>query len=376
MQVPFLDLKAHHEPIKEEVLGKIAEVIDRNAFAGGPYVESFEKAFAEYCQVEHAIGVGSGTESLWLALLARGIGPGDEVITAPNTFIATAEAISFTGAKPVFVDILEDTCNLDPDRLEDAITPNTKAIIPVHLFGQIADMDPILEIANRHGLFVMEDSAQAVSAEYKGRRAGSIGHCASFSFYPGKNLGAFGEAGAITTNDSELAKAIRVLRDHGQAKKYYHSKVGWNGRMDGIQGAVLEIKLKGIDAATAGRRQAAAWYKESLSGLEGVILPTEVEACKHVYHVYAARVDNRDARLQAMNDAGIGCAIHYPVPLHLQEAYRDLGYVKGDFPISEKCASQFLSLPMFPELTQDQVSLVAETLQAVLAKNKPSPQPN
>jgi len=366
MKVPFLDLKAHHEPIKEEVLGKLAEVIDRNAFAGGPYVESFENAFAEYCQVEHAIGVGSGTESLWLALLAKGIGPDDEVITAPSTFIATAEAISFTGAKPVFVEILEDTCNLDPDRLEAAITPNTKAIAPVHLFGQIADMDPIMEIAERHGLFVMEDSAQAVSAEYKGRRAGSIGHCASFSFYPGKNLGSFGEAGAITTNDSELADAIRVLRDHGQAKKYYHSKVGWNGRMDGMQGAVLEIKLKGIDAATAGRRQAAAWYQEALSGIEGVILPTEVDSCKHVYHIYAVRVDNRDARMQAMIDAGIGCAIHYPVPLHVQEAYRNLGYVEGDFPISEKCASQFLSLPMFPELTKDQVSLVAETLESVL----------
>jgi len=367
MPVPFLDLKAHHDPIKDEVMKAIGEVVDRNAFAGGPYVASFEEAFAEYCQVDHAIGVGSGTESLWLALLAQGIAAGDEVITAPSTFIATAEAISFAGAKPVFVDIDEKTYNLDSNQLEAAITPQTKAIIPVHLFGQIADMDPILEIANRHGLFVMEDSAQAVSAEYKGHRAGSIGHCGSFSFYPGKNLGAFGEAGAITTNDSELAQNIRILRDHGQAKKYHHSKIGWNGRMDGIQGAVLEIKLKRIDAATERRRVNAQRYRQLLSDCETVVLPQEIEACKHVYHVYAVRVRNRDSVLKRMNERGIGCAIHYPVPLHLQEAYKDLGYGPGSFPVAEKCASEFLSLPMFPELTSDQCAEVAETLKDVIA---------
>lgn len=362
MKIPFLDLKAHHDPIKDEVMKVIGEVIDKNAFAGGPYVASFEKAFAEYCGVKHAIGVGSGTESLWLALLAKEIGPGDEVITVPSTFIATAEAISLTGAKPVFVDVLEESCNMDPSKLEAAITSRTKAIIPVHLFGQMAEMDPILEVAKRHGLFVMEDSAQAVGAEYKGRRAGSVGDCASFSFYPGKNLGAFGEAGAITTNDGDLADKIRVLRDHGQAKKYYHSKVGWNGRMDGIQGAVLEIKLRGIDKASEGRRLNAERYNNRLSDVDGIILPKEGVNQRHVYHIYPIRVKDRDTVLAQMGEAGVACGIHYPVPLHLQEAYADLGYPKGSFPISEQSAAEFLSLPMYPELTIELVDMVVDQL--------------
>lgn len=369
MNVPFLDLKAHHDPTRAEIMKAIEEVVDKNAFSGGAYVQQFEESFAQYCNVDHAIGVGSGTESLWLALLARGIGLGDEVITAPSTFIATTEAICLAGAKPVFVDILEDTYNLDPERLEAAITPRTKAIIPVHLFGQIADMDPIMDIAAKHGLFVMEDSAQAVSAEYKGRRAGSIGHCASFSFYPGKNLGAFGEAGAITTNDSELAQSIRILRDHGQAQKYYHSRVGWNGRMDGIQGAVLKIKLKHIDKSTEGRQRNAALYHDLLAGVDGVTLPNTRSTNKHVFHIFSVRVSNRDETLQAMGDSGIGCGIHYPVPLHLQEAHRDLGYEAGSFPISEKCAKEFLSLPMYPELSSDQIRTVADTLVDIIARN-------
>ena len=368
MKVPFLDLKAHHDPIKDEVMKVISEVIDKNAFAGGPYVASFEKAFAEYCGVEHAIGVGSGTESLWLALMAKEIGPGDEVITVPSTFIATAEAISLAGAKPVFVDVLEESCNMDPSKIEAAITSRTKAVIPVHLFGQMAEIDPILEIAKEHGLFVMEDSAQAVGAEYKGRRAGSVGDCASFSFYPGKNLGAFGEAGAITTNDGDLAHKIRVLRDHGQAKKYYHSKVGWNGRMDGIQGAVLEIKLRNIDKASEGRRLNADRYNERLSGVDGIILPEEGEHQRHVYHIYPIRVQDRDTVLANMGEAGVACGIHYPVPLHIQEAYADLGYSKGSFPVSEQSAAEFLSLPMFPELTQEQVDLVCAVLKDQLTK--------
>lgn len=366
MKVPFLDLKAHHDPIKDEVMRVIGEVVDKNAFAGGPYVERFESAFAEYCKVDHAIGVGSGTESLWLALLAQGIGPGDEVITVPCTFIATAEAISYTGATPVFVDVVEESYNMDPGKLEDKITTRTKAIIPVHLFGQVADMDPIMEIAERHGLFVMEDSAQAISAEYKGRRAGSIGHCASFSFYPGKNLGAFGEAGAITTNDADLADKIRVLRDHGQSKKYYHSNIGWNGRMDGIQGAVLEIKLRRIEKATEGRRKNAARYRDLLNALENIVLPVEGDNFKHVYHIFPIRVENRDALMQRMCEAGVGCAIHYPVPLHLQEAYAHLGKKEGSFPIAERCSSEFLSLPMYPELTEEQVEFVADTLGSML----------
>lgn len=366
MKVPFLDLKAHHDPIKDEVMKVIGEVVDKNAFAGGPYVESFEKAFAEYCQVDHAIGLGSGTESLWFALLAQGVGPGDEVITVPCTFIATAEAISYTGATPVFVDVIEESYNMDPSKLEAAITPKTKAIIPVHLFGQMADMDPLMEIAERHGLFVMEDSAQAVSAEYKGRRAGSVGHCASFSFYPGKNLGAFGEAGAITTNDPELADKIRVLRDHGQSKKYFHSKIGWNGRMDGIQGAVLEIKLRYIDKATEGRRTNAARYQKLLGEVEGIVLPVEGNTYKHVYHIFPIRVSNRDTLLQRMGDEGVGCAIHYPVPLHLQEAYAHLDQGEGSFPIAERCSSEFLSLPMYPELSKEQIESVTKCIKTLL----------
>lgn len=366
MKIPFLDLHAHHEPIKAEVMEVIGKVVDQNAFAGGPFVEEFEKAFAKYCQVDHAVGVGSGTESLWLALLAKGIGPGDEVITVPCTFIATAEAITYTGAKPVFVDVLEDSYNMDPSKLESAINSRTKAIIPVHLFGQIADMDPIMEIADRHGLFVMEDSAQAISAEYNGKRAGSIGHCASFSFYPGKNLGAFGEAGAITTNDATLAKDIRILRDHGQSKKYYHSKVGWNGRMDGIQGAVLSIKLRHIDKATDGRRTNAATYNDLLKNNQNLVLPKEGSSHKHVYHVFSIRVQNRDEIISKLNERGIGCGIHYPVPLHLQEAYKNLGFSTGSFPVSEKVSSEFMSLPMYPELSKEQIKVVCSALEEII----------
>ena len=344
----------------------ISTVIDRNAFAGGPFVEAFENALASYCGVEHAIGVGSGTESLWLALKALEIGPGDEVITVPATFIATAEAISLTGAKPVFVDVLEESCNMDPQQIQAAITPRTKAIIPVHLFGQMADMDPILEIAQKRGIVVMEDAAQAIGASYKGERAGSVGLCGSFSFYPGKNLGAFGEAGAITTNDATLAKDIRILRDHGQMKKYHHSKVGWNGRMDGIQGAVLEVKLAKIDRANEGRREAAKRYLEALSAVEDIILPKEGSDQAHVYHIFPIRVKNRDELLSRMGEAGVGCAIHYPVPIHLQEAYKDLGYKKGDCPTSEICASEFLSLPMYPELTDEQIDYVVDSLKKLL----------
>ncbi len=362
MRVPFLDLKAHHDPMRKEITEAVSEVIDASAFAGGPFVERFEKSLANFCQVDHAIGVGSGTESLWLALLANGIGRGDEVITVPSTFIATAEAISHVGAKPVFVDIMEESYNMDPSKLEAAINSKTKAIIPVHLFGQMADMDPIMLIAKKHGLFVVEDAAQAIGAEYKGRRAGAVGHCASFSFYPGKNLGALGEAGAITTNDSDLAKRIRILRDHGQTEKYCHSEIGWNGRMDGIQAAVLDIKLKRLDDSTRRRRENAALYHDQLDDFDGVILPAEVAEYKHVYHVFSIRVKRRDKIMDDMAKEGIGCAIHYPVPIHLQAAYQDLEYESGSFPVAEQCASEFLSLPMFPELTSLQISRIVEAL--------------
>src|SRR5213082_1519490 len=370
MQVPLLDLKAHPEPMREELLAAISEVIDSSAFAGGPFVAKFEQDFAAFCGASYAIGVGNGTDALWLSLLALGIGAGDEVITAPMTFMATAEAISFCGAKPVFVDIDERTYTLDPNLLERAITRRTKEIIPVHLFGQVADMDPILEIARRHGLPVIEDACQAHGAEYKGRRAGSLGTCGCFSFYPGKNLGALGEAGAVVTNSEELTNKIQMLRDHGQAKKYHHALIGWNARMDGIQGAVLRVKLRYLSKANDARRAHARSYNQQLADFEDLITPVEAGYARHVYHVYTVRCRTRDRILQAMAGRGIACGIHYPVPVHLQEAYRFLGYAKGSCPVAEQCADEFLSLPMFPELSADQIQAVSSGVKAELEKDK------
>ena len=366
LQVPFLDLRAQHDPLRAELLAAIGEVIDRSAFAGGPMVAKLEEDFAAYCQTRAAVGVGSGTEALWLTLLAQGIGRGDEVITVPNTFMATAEAISWCGATPVFVDVDEQTYTLDPRQLEHAITPRTKAVIPVHLFGQMADMDPIMEIARRHRLMVIEDACQAHGAEYKGRRAGSIGHAGCFSFYPGKNLGAWGEAGAVVTNDQALAEKIRILRDHGQETKYHHSCIGWNARMDGIQAAVLRVKLKGLDRGNAARRAHARRYEELLAGLDDLTLPLAAEYGVPIYHLYVVRVPERDRILQALAGRGIACGIHYPTPVHRQDAYRSLGLGPGSFPIAERCAGEILSLPMFPELTPAQIETVARELKAVL----------
>jgi len=367
MKVPFLDLKAQYETIRAEIAAALQEVLEKTAFAGGPFVEKFEKEFAPFCRTEHAVGVGNGTDALWAAMLGLGIGQGNEVITAANTFIATAEAISFCGAKPVFVDVDEKTCNMNPNLIEAAITPRTKAIIPVHLYGQMADMDPIMEIARKHKLLVIEDASQAHGAEYKGRRAGSIGHAGCFSFYPGKNLGAYGEAGAVVTNNAELARTMRMFRDHGQSKKYYHSIIGWNARMDGFQGAVLSVKLKHLPAWTEGRRKNAALYNQLLSGVENIILPTEASYGKHVYHIYAIRAQNRDALIKALQQRDVHCAIHYPVPLHLQDAYSSLGYKKGDFPVTERVAEGLVSLPMFAELTQEQIETAAQELKRCVA---------
>ena len=369
-QVPFLDLKAQHDPIRAELLAAISEVIDRNAYAGGPYVAKFEEDFAKFCSVKHAIGVGNGTDALWLALLAKGIGPGDEVITVPNTFIATAEAISYCGATPVFVDVDERTFTMDPARLEKAITPRTKAVIPVHLYGQMADMDPIMEIAKRHGLMVVEDACQAHGATYKGRAAGTIGDAGAFSMYPGKNLGALGEAGAVITNDSALATKIKVLRDHGQETKYHHSSIGWNCRMDGIQGAALQIKLKRLAAGNDARRGHAKLYGELLAGVNGVIAPTVASYGVPVFHLYVVRVPDRDRILQELGQRGVSCGIHYPKPVHLQEAYASLGLKAGSFPISERTAGELLSLPMFPELTKAQIETVVRELKALLPAAK------
>src|SRR5438874_2538216 len=294
IRVPFLDLEAQHAPLRNEFNRAIGEVIDSGAFAGGPYVEKFEQAFASYCGCRYAVGVGSGTEALWLSLLACGIGPGDEVITVPNTFMATAEAITYCGARPVFVDVDDQTYTMDPAGLEAVLSPRTKAIIPVHLFGQTADMDPILEFARRHQLLVIEDACQAHGAKYKGRRAGTLGDVGCFSFYPGKNLGAFGEAGAIITENAELQEKIRVLRDHGQIRKYRHTMVGWNCRMDGIQAAVLRVKLRHLDRGNSLRRDHARQYDQAFAGIEEVVTPIVASYARPVYHIYAIRVQERD----------------------------------------------------------------------------------
>jgi dTDP-4-amino-4,6-dideoxygalactose transaminase len=368
MNVPFLDLGAQHAPLRSEIMAALGDVVDQNAFAGGPFVAKFEEDFALYCGSRYAVGVGNGTDALWLALLALGVGPGDEVITAPNSFIATAEAISLTGAVPVFVDIDPRTYTLDPARLTAAISPRTKAIMPVQLYGQMADMDAILEIASRHGLPVVEDACQAHGAEYRGRRAGSIGRLGCFSFYPGKNLGAWGEAGAVVTDDPLLAKKMRVFRDHGQEKKYFHSCIGWNARMDGMQAAVLSIKLRSLDRGNAARRAHAVRYAEGLAGIPGLEVEAPAAYAQHSYHLYVVRVEERSRLLEALGRRGIACGIHYPCPIHRQEAYRDLGLGEGTFPVTERYADQILSLPMYPELSVDQIETVVAETRALLTE--------
>lgn len=361
--MPFIDLSAHHSPIRAELDAAIAEVIDSGAFAGGPFVEKFETEFAAYCGCKHAIGVGSGTEALWLSLLACGIGRGDEVITVPNTFMATAEAISYCGARPVFVDVDDNTYTMDPAGLEAALTPRTRAIIPVHLFGQPADLDPMLDFAAAKGLIVIEDAAQAHGARYKGRRVGGLGRAGCFSFYPGKNLGALGEAGAVVTNDENLYDRIRTLRDHGQIHKYHHSEIGWNCRMDGIQAAVLSIKLKNLDHGNELRRKHAAIYDQAFVGIGDVTTPIVPDYAEHVYHIYAVRVQEREHAAWLLGKKGIQFGIHYPVPIHRQKAYQFLGYGIGSFPVAETLAHQLISLPMFPELTRSKIDMVVYALQ-------------
>jgi dTDP-4-amino-4,6-dideoxygalactose transaminase len=361
IKVPFLDLNAAHAPLLAELNTAIGAVISYSAFAGGPFVDAFEKEFAAYCGARYAIGVGNGTDALGLVLRALEIGPGDEVITVPNSFFATAEAISYTGATPVFVDVDAGTYALDPAFLKRALTARTKAVIPVHLFGQSADLDPLRAFAAEHGLFLLEDAAQAVGAEYRGVRIGA-GGTAAFSFYPGKNLGALGEAGAVVTDDPALAQKVRMLREHGQARKYIHDLVGWNARMDGIQAAVLRVKLRYLDAANEARRRHAAYYDAALAALPAVRRPFAAPYGRHVYHVYAVRVPERDTVLRALADRGIVCGVHYPVPIHLQAAYRALGYRPGAFPVVERCAEEFISLPMFPELTREQTEAVVSGL--------------
>jgi dTDP-4-amino-4,6-dideoxygalactose transaminase len=361
--IPFVDLKAQYQSIKEEVNGAIQGVLDSCQFTLGSEVVAFEKEFAEYSGSVHGMGVNTGTSALHLALLAAGVGKGDEVITVPFTFVATVSAVDYTGAKAVFVDIDPVTFTMDPAQVEAAITPRTKAIIPVHLYGQCADMDPILAIAKKHGLVVIEDAAQAHGAEYKGRRAGSMGDMGCFSFYPGKNLGAAGEGGMVTTANPEFARTIRMLRDWGAEKKYHHVLKGYNFRLEGIQGAVLRVKLRHLEKWTEARRAAAKRYDHLLFG-SGVGLPAQMDYARHVYHIYAVRTTDRAAMQEALNAQGVQTGIHYPFPVHLLPAFADLGYTAGQFPHSERAANEVLSLPMFPELTADQSAAVSAAVHA------------
>jgi dTDP-4-amino-4,6-dideoxygalactose transaminase len=363
--IPFLDLKAQYREIKPEIDVAIARVIDGAQFVLGPEVAAFEERFAAYCGVRHCIALNNGTSALHLALLAAGIGPGDEVITVSMTFVATTAAILYCGATPIFVDVDLDTWTMDPNLIEPAITPRTKAILPVHLHGLMAEMDPILAIARRHQLVVIEDAAQSHGAEYKGRRAGSIGDAGCFSFYPGKNLGAYGEAGAVVSNDPELARRIALLRDWGQESKYNHVLPGYNYRMDGLQGAVLNVKMDYIEAWTESRRDVASQY-DRLFKNGGYKRPAPPPHARHVYHVYAIQLEQRDDVQKALYAARIGTGIHYPVPVHLQKAYANLGYGQGDLPVTEKLAERFLSLPIYAELRPEQVARVAQALEDAL----------
>ena len=368
MKVPFLDLKAQYKTIKDEVNPAIQDILDNTAFILGKSVLQFEKEFAIAHNAKHCIGTSSGTDANHLVLWAMGIVPGDEVIIPVNTFIATAWGATLCGAKPVFVDCHPESYNIDPAKVEAAITKNTKAIVAVHLYGQAADMDALNTIAKKHNLILVEDAAQAHLAEYKGKRIGGLSKATSFSFYPGKNLGAYGEAGAVVTNNDELAKKVVKLREHGQSEKYYHDSFGHNYRMEGIQGAVLGVKLKHLESWTNGRRLVASKYKELLGNLDQISLPVELPNHKHVYHLYVVRVNGKSLesreetrnKLQSfLSENEIANGLHYPVPLHLQKCFKYLGYKKGDFPVTEDLAQTGISLPMFPELTDEQIEYVA-----------------
>lgn len=377
-RVPFLDLVAPHQELKQQLCEVFEDALERGGFIGGPMVEEFEREFASFCDARCCVGVGSGTDALRFALIAAGIKPGESVITVPNTFIATAEAISQAGGRPVFVDVEERTYNMDLEKLREYLEVSCEvrnegrpvdrstgrtvaAVVPVHLYGQMCDMDPILDLAERYRLAVVEDACQAHGAEYfsrkqnRWRKAGSIGGAAAFSFYPGKNLGACGEAGAVTTGDAQIAQKVRMLRDHGQARKYYHDVEGYNGRLDAIQAGILRIKLRHLKAWNEGRRQAAASYRELFEKVDlSQLPPVEPAWAKSVYHLYVIRVANRGGLMRHLDDAGIGTGIHYPVPLHLQKAYERWRYKAGDFPVVEKAAPEILSLPMFPQLRAEQ----------------------
>lgn len=361
--IPVFDLKRQYASIRDEVGVALSRVFEKGYFILGEEVEAFEQEFAKYCEVGYAVGVGSGTEALHLALLACGVGAGDEVITVSHTAVATVAAIELTGARPVFVDIDPIRYTLDPARLETAITPHTRAIIPVHLYGCPADLMPILHIAQQYGLFVVEDCAQAHGAVYRGKRVGAWGHIAAFSFYPTKNLGAYGDGGAVITNDPGLAEKVRLLREYGWQQRYISSLKGLNSRLDELQAAVLRVKLCHLDTWNQRRRRLARLYTERLEG-SSVVLPAEPEGCTHVYHLYVVRHPRRDALQVALRERGIGTAVHYPLPVHLQPAYHDLGYTAGSLPMTETVAHEVLSLPLYPELQEGEVVEVCEAIMA------------
>ena len=360
-EVPFLDLQAQYKSIRSELVDAVTDVADSTWYVLGPKVASFEQDFAAYMGAEHCVAVNSGTSALHLALIAAGVGEGDEVITVPMTFVATTWAVSYVGARPVFVDVDPVTYTMDPARVEEKITARTKAILPVHLYGQSADLDSLLEIGARHGIPVIEDAAQAHGAAYRGRPVGSRGLAGCFSFYPGKNLGALGEGGAVVTNDPEVAARVKALRDHAQGERYHHDELGFNYRMDAFQGAALGVKLRHLESWLEARRRNAGTYAELLAEAS-VDLPVEADGNRHVWHLYVVLHPERD-RLQAeLGAAGVSTGLHYPIPVHLQQAYAHLGHSEGDFPVSERIGRECLSLPMFPELTREQQTAVASAL--------------
>jgi dTDP-4-amino-4,6-dideoxygalactose transaminase len=364
--IPLVDLKAQYAAIRAEIDTAIQRVLDSTAFILGSEVEQFEAAFAAYCGAPHAVGVSSGSAALRLALLACGIGPGDEVITSPHTFIATAEAISHSGARPVFVDIDPQSYNLDVEQVAAAIGPRTKAVIAVHLYGLPVDLDALLALTRRHGVALIEDAAQAHGATYKGRRVGSFGAAACFSFYPGKNLGAYGDGGMVVSNDAALAARVRMLRDHGRRDKYLHETLGYGERLDALQAAVLRVKLGHLDVWNGQRRQGARRYRELLAS-SPVVLPATPADATPVYHLFVVRVAERDRVLERLHAAGVGAGVHYPIPVHLQPAYAPLGHAAGSFPHAERAAREVLSLPLYPEITDAQQQEVVAVLDASLA---------
>jgi dTDP-4-amino-4,6-dideoxygalactose transaminase len=359
--IPYLDLPAQLRPLRKELDAVIAKTLDNCSFCLGPDVVQFEKDFAAFCGAQHALGFNSGTSALHIAMMLLNVGPGDEVITTPCTFVATSWAISYVGAKPVYVDIDDKTFAMNPALIEKAITSRTKAVLPVHLYGHPVDLDPMLEICRKHKLPMVEDAAQAHGAKYKGKVVGTFGVMSEFSFYPGKNLGACGEGGALVTNDAAFAARARSLREHGSSQRYYHDEVGFNYRMEGIQGAVLGVKLKHLNEWSKERRRVAHRYHELLKDTP-LQLPLEADWAESVYHLYVVRHPRRDDLKKHLEANKVGCALHYPLPLHLQKCYSSLGYKVGDFPIAEKAARECLSLPIYPELTEDQIQRVAAVI--------------